>query len=65
MVADSLNHCQQVLGSERTLAQDVVNDLQVMWPITVDNKVYLYYRSDYIYNCNVEKKKILNDFSKK
>ena len=36
MVADSLSHCQQVLGSERTLAQDVVNDLQVMWPITVD-----------------------------
>ena len=27
---------QQMLGSEWTLAKEVVNDLWVMWPITVD-----------------------------
>ena len=36
VVADSLSCRHQVLGSEWTLAQEVVNNLQVMWPVTVD-----------------------------
>ena len=36
MVAVSLSRRQQVLGSEWTLDQGVVNDLQAMWPVTVD-----------------------------
>ena len=36
VVADSLSHRQQVLGSEWTLAQEVVDELVARWPVTVD-----------------------------
>ena len=36
VVTDSLSHCHQVLGSERTLAQEVVDELVARWPATVD-----------------------------
>ena len=35
VVADSLS-CHQVLGSEWTLAQEVVDNLRRMWPVTVN-----------------------------
>ena len=35
-MADSLSHCQQILGSEWTLAQEVVDELVARWPVTVD-----------------------------
>ena len=36
VVVDSLSRRQQVLGSEWTLSQDVVSELQAKWPVTVD-----------------------------
>ena len=36
VVADSLSRRRQVLGSEWTLAQEVVNELVVRWPPTID-----------------------------
>ena len=36
IVADSLSGCHQVLGSEWTLAQEVVDELVARWPVTVD-----------------------------
>ena len=36
MVTDSLSHHHQVLGFEWTQAQEVMNDWQAMWPVTVD-----------------------------
>ena len=36
VVADSLNHQDQVIGSEWTLAQEVVDELRVRWPVMVD-----------------------------
>ena len=35
VVADSLSRSQQILGSEWTLAQDVVDKLVARWPATV------------------------------
>ena len=36
VVVDSLSRRCQVLGSEWALAQEVVDDLRRMWPVTVD-----------------------------
>ena len=36
VVANSLSRCHQVLGSEWTLAQEVVDELQSKWPVMID-----------------------------
>ena len=36
VVADSLSHKNQVIGSERTLVQEVVDELLQRWPANID-----------------------------